>query len=440
MKELGNKMKCLTDEQLNNLSQKSTDSALRVEELLHIENCAECKAKLTNSAAFTSAANGIAESILDVVDCPEYETLSNYLDGSIQMATAQKLAAHINSCPLCFTDLERMRSIRSQAVLRGEIVVEAKGQTAKSGAPMWRWVFGTSIGAAALAMIMFVMPMLQRVPTSVPVAHVLTEPADKNAVTPQLDARSKPVGNKPAVPSATKSVAELPVKPRVMVASRPDVVLKDGGLQIVRKDGKLVIKMDGRGGSVEKLIASYVDQKLRTGKVKSEPVQLAMNSIAVRSAQGAYTPSATAPKPSSPVGKVILTAQPLLEWKAVELAKDYQVTVTDPNGRVVYEAVTDKTRVKIDMPLDRGIIYAWRVASRFSDESEWEISSAVAFKVVSSDDVKLIEAARKQMAGSKLALGAVYESLQLQDEAQREYKSLAHRARGVELLRSLNGK
>jgi len=435
-------MKCLTDEQLNNLSQKSTDSALRVEELLHIENCAECRSKLTKSAAFVSAANGIAESILDVVDCPEYETLSKYLDGSIQLATAQKLAAHINSCPLCFTDVERMRSIRSQAVLRGEITVEAKGQTARSNAPMWRWVFGTSMGAAALAMIMFVVPMLQRAPTQVPVAYNHTKPTVAVASYPKPDTQPKPVYNRPIVSEGPKHVAKLPVKPepKVMVASNPDVVLKDGGLQIVRKDGKLVMKMDGHGGSVEKLIASYVDQKLRTGKVKSEPVQLAMNSIAVRSAQGAYTPSAIAPKPSSPVGKVILTAQPLLEWKAVDLAKDYQVTVTDPDGRVVYEAVTAKTRVKIDMPLDRGIIYAWRVASRFSEESDWEISSAVAFKVLSSDDVKLIEAARKQMAGSKLALGAVYESLQLHDEAQREYKSLAPRARGVELLRSLNGK
>lgn len=435
-------MKCLNDEQLKRLTQSSADPAIRLQELLHLEECAGCKVRLTESAAFAAAANGIAESILDVADCPEYETLSEYLDGSIHIATAQKLVAHLNSCPYCFADIERMQSIRAAAVLRGEIVVEARDKTAaKPPFPAWGWVFGTSMSAVVVAAVMVVMPMLQRVNIPVPIASNPVKHHSEVAVSPTKSSEQAPIPKKIIAADTTKHIINLHVKHDVRVAAKPDVLLRDGGLQIARKDGKLVVKIDGRGGSVEKLIASYIDQKLRTGRVKAaEPVQLAMVPKVLRGSQEIYSSSPIAPKPKSPIGKVILSAQPLLEWNAVDMAQDYQVTVTDVDGRVVYEAVTLKTRVKIDMPLDRGKIYAWRVASRFSDEGEWEISPAVAFKVISSNNLKLIDTARKQLAGSKLALGAVYESLQLQDEAQREYKSLAPRARGVDLLRSLNGK
>lgn len=443
-------MKCLNDEQLNMLSQKNPDKDLIFRILEHAQNCSACRDKLTACSEQIGSLRILAESILDIEDCPEYETLSKYLDGDMDQAYTRKITAHVNGCTLCSRDIERMKSLRAQAQMRGAVVVTPEQfKVHSSSSPIYKWVFGTSLAAIGFVTVFAVMPMLKMQNVKAPVTAMVPEttktseaPAIKapnTAVKTTNKTRTLTASGKKAVKTNIIKTNEPSEKP--VIAYKPDTVLKDGGLSIIRKNGKLVVESKGRGGSIEKLIASYVGEKIRSGRVtpSEKPVQMAMINTAVRG-QGNNKPSAIAPKLIGPDNKVVLSSQPLLEWHAVDLAQDYKVTVTDSNGRVVYENIIDNTHVKINTPLMRGKAYAWRVASRFSDESEWEVSSAAVFKVVSEDGVKLLDNVRREMGNSKLAMGAAYESLQLHDEAQREYRSLAPRVKGTALQKSLSGK
>jgi len=400
----------------------------------HIAECDACRSRLTSLPEFAKASVAFGTMAIGADGCPEYEELSAFLDGTLAEAHARIVAAHANTCELCSRDLERMRELRSQALLREKVTVRP-GMTLRhsvSKPSVWKRVF---VGATAVAVIAWLTVTLigldlrsgekqltAKKPPAVPTVKVPKSVPETPSI-PSAKPDKPILAQKQPVPKTTTTSKDQALP--TVTASK--VVLRDGNYRVVAKNGKLVLaEIDGTvvKTPLEARIMAAIEEKLRTGRIKpAEPVRVAMNTT-LRDQEG-YTPPPTAPTPVSPDNKIVLTDKPMLVWSKVDLAELYRVVVKTADGNVVFEQETDRNSVTVTKPLQRGAEYSWQVGVRFSAGDEWTNSRAVRFRVLSDSDYAAIQKVKSQLPGSHLALGVAYEAFGLYDEAAAEYRALA---------------
>jgi|GEM_PF-879954 len=403
----------------------------------HIRSCSECKAAIAGLPARMRARADFSAALIGAKDCPEYEELSGYVDHTLEPKLAKAIEVHANMCELCARDIARIQELRSHAELRGKVAVRPGMMARRERTPFLGWkkalVALTAAGAVTAAVILgnFFGPASQpvtNVAKNPPAANHAPAPVKPNnpvvAINPELPRQN------PAAPDKTqttpKTAAQLNSKPKpaapVVVA-----VLKDGNYRVIKQGNGLAFAKNGASTRtpIEARVAAAIDEKLRTGKIKPvKPVQMAMASIAMRDDNSGYEAPPTAPKQASPIAKVLINDTPTLVWSAVDLADSYRVRVYDDSGNLVAEETTDKTSITLAKPLARGQVYKWRVGVRFSESEEWAESAAAKFAIISAADYTSIQKLKNQLPGSHLALGAMYESLGLYDEAANEYRAL----------------
>jgi len=393
----------------------------------HAGECEQCKKLLVG----LSARAQFGAELIGAVDCPEYEELSAYIDESLGGERAEAVRVHANLCEPCANDIERIRELRSHALLRDKVTVRpgAMRQIRRATSPL-RW-WRQALAAAALGGVVAAVLFFNNAGT--PVANA-----------PKHMAKLPDVVNTQPTNAGNQSDVVKPVKPTVKPTPKPDTgkvaqnnapkpapapvtVLRDGAYAVVAKNGAMSLaNKNGKPPrtALESRVAANIDEKLRTGKIRlPKPVEMAMASIEVRGDNGYQAPP-TAPKQSAPMGKVVLSANPTLSWSKVDLADSYRVTVYDSAGNLVAEQTTSGTGLTLAKPLARGKVYSWRVGVRFSETDGWVESGAAKFAVVSADDFNTIQHVRATLPGSHLALGAAYESAGLYDEAANEYRLL----------------
>lgn len=405
----------------------------------HVCGCAECRAELAGLPAVKKMASDLGTVLLGAADCPEYEELSAYVQNELGKDEARRIASHTNLCELCSRDVRRIAELRSHALMRPAVTVSPgmSGRLAKPVIPVWRRILAGAGVAGILTVAAFSFAVMNRAPqqgqvvknptvVDKPIAH---NDAPAPSVKPNTHGNTPPVGPKPHV------------NPPLHSAPNPGTValLHDGKYQVVKHNNEMYLAKTGPGAprtALEARIAAAIDQKLKTGSVRPDSrVRVAMAEIVVTRAQ-AGTTDPTAPKPVSPMGKMLISDRPTLKWSTVDQAESYRVRVFDEQGNALFDQMTDKTSLTLPKSLARGGVYKWQVGVRFSEVDKWADSRAVKFGVISTEDYASIN--RLRSTGSHLALGAAYESFGLADEAAREYAAVRAANPRSELARKLH--
>ncbi len=398
----------------------------------HIRECADCR-KLAKSL---SARVELASAVTGASDCPEYEELSAYVDRSLDAARTAAVRAHANLCEYCSADLDRITELRSHAALRDTVTVMpgASRRVKRGFFGYWRQALVVT-SVAGLIAAAFVFSDFGGTPTEKPTpSQTAAKPPVSSPISEPEASRTEP-SPVPAPPKPSQVAAKpqpvpqkVAVKPEPAPMVTPPAVLKDGRYSVVRKDGSLVLaKTDGSsvGSGLSGRIAARIDEKLRTGRVKlPEPVRMAIATFTMRSDAEEYQPQPAAPKPVSPIGRIVMSTQPTFQWSPVDLAEAYRVQVYDESGDVVAEQITTNTSLKLSTPLTRDTAYTWRVAVRFGEMDSWTRSALSPFYVLPQQDYDYVNQVRSQLPGSHLAIGAAYESVGLYAEAANEYRIL----------------
>ena len=386
----------------------------------HAGQCEQCKKLLVS----LSARARFGAELIGAMDCPEYEELSGYVDESLVPERAGAIRTHANLCEPCAKDIDRIRELRSHAVLREKVTVRPgmSRQTRRSVFVYWKQALAAaSLGGIAAALVFFNT-------TGAPIVKNPTQVAVKPPEVAQTNPIKviNPPESRPVTPVENHKPATVATNPKPAPAFTP--VLRDGRYAVVGKGGALMLaKKDGTPvrTALEARVAASIDEKLRTGKIKpAKPVQMAMATINTRGSDSGYEAPPTAPKQVAPMGKVIYGAKPTFTWSAVDLAESYRVRVYDTSGNLVAEQTSLKNSLMLAKPLARGQVYSWRVGARFGETDGWAESAAAKFAVLSTEDYNTIERVRATLPGSHLALGAAYESVGLYDEAAGEYRQL----------------
>lgn len=414
-------MSCLDDRQLEQYVSARLNSASLLAADAHLRTCEQCRNRLQNLRLTKAAVGSLAAQIASLHDCPDYETLSAFLDGALGKPDSDLVRAHINSCYLCHRDVQRMQELRAQAHLRGLITVEPK--TLGRGIiyqPRW-WKVVAAAGTAAVALAALIL--------------TLNKPSGKVNVSPATIARHSetPRAPTPKIPRPTAvqtskqtfGRAVTPQPKQGQSATVTAALLRDGSYKLVKSDGRYVL-LGPRSQSIrtpfEARVARLIAEKVRTGNVRpAKPISVALNAVRLRDSSG-FVPEPTAPKLLRPVGITVIEDRPVFSWSKADLAESYRLIIADQSGNVVYEATVTDTQFKIERPLQRGRVYLWRVGAKFGESDGWSNSAAGAFRVLSSSELSLISAVKRAMPGSHLALAVVYESLGLHSEAAKEYQ------------------
>ncbi|MCX8052469.1 MAG: zf-HC2 domain-containing protein [Armatimonadetes bacterium] len=414
-------MKCVSEKELERFLQADMKPEMLVALDEHIATCATCRVALETLPVRAQAIAEFGAEIIGANDCPDYERLSAFIEETLESAELKSVEAHVKLCEPCARDVERMISLRSQAALREKVRVRPGGTRQTNVWAIGLWWRKVVAGLAAAGVIAAAVVILREPPKehiAKPVAVTTTpsfptpKPEQKPDVTPPRPSQATLVANKP---NETRPVN-----------SRTIPLLKDGKYQIVKSHGKVdLVRIDGKSirTPLEAQVAALISEKIATGRIKpSEPVRVAMNTIHIRSEE--YSPPPTAPKQMFPVGIVVMSNRPLFRWTTVDLADSYRIIVTDKDGNEVFVGTTDKTGLKLTTPLEHGRVYFWRVGVRFNKNDTWANSPAAGFRIVSKDDIEKIEAVRKHMPGSRLALATIYESVGLYGEAEEQYRAV----------------
>lgn len=402
---------------------------LRPERLLavdaHVAVCSRCRAAIAGIPARRRQAVNLAAALLEVQDCPDYEELSAFVDRTLEQDRARAVLAHANACEPCSRDIERIQQLRSHAAMRENVRVRPGASRRALVSPWvyWRRAVAGVAAAAAVAALAIGIGRFGTGPTQTAQPPVAIPPVHRDTVVKQPE---RPVSPEVTPPQPDKTVAVKPPEQSPRPAPKYTSLLKDGPFQVVEQEGKVAFATSSGAlvrTKLEAQIEAAILEKLRTGKITPpEPVVVAMDTVRVRG--DGFVPSPVAPTLKDPAARIVMSASPTLRWTAVDMAQAYRVRIYDAEGRALVDEVTDKTSLVPPVPLERGRAYAWRVAVRFSESDSWTDSAPARFKVLSAESVSDIEAVRARLPGSRLALGAAYESVGLYREAAAEYRKL----------------
>ncbi len=412
-------MKCLNDEQLKMLAAGRLKDCVS-DAVLHMGSCAECRERL--KLASRSGAVALGMSVIGVHECPEYDVLSEFIDGTLAADAKRSVEEHLGECELCFADVAHLSDLRAAAHLRGPVTVTPVKAKPARGFARWKLAMGGVVAG------MIVAAFILRAPTGIP-----TQPNTDQMATKPPTSTTNPAHPGTKTAKVEPGIKDRPTVPgtqpdKTVVATGPSyrTILRDGNYSVAQADGHVeVLRGSKPASALEARLEAAIQQKIRSGKVKiSEPVMVAMRNTLVHSKPGGYVALPTAPKLDSPVAKLLQSDMPSFKWAKVDMAERYRLVVTDTDGNPVFESITDRNSAQPDIPLKRGKVYLWRVGVRFGQDEDWTNSSAASFAVLSDRGFRMIESAKTQMPGSRLALAVAYESVGLYDEAKAQYKAL----------------
>ncbi|MHB9037296.1 MAG: anti-sigma factor family protein [Armatimonadota bacterium] len=431
-------MKCVDKRELLQFIEGKLSPKRLIEVDEHVSACNECKAALNDIASFRQAGISLGASLLSLEDCPEYDDISAYVDGTLAPDRMALMQSHVNSCELCFSDMERIREMRSHSALREKIAVSPaqNRQRAPQGFGLWKRVFVGVAGVAVVATLAVAIGSFVAAPEKPTI--VASKPPVVTEVKPNSPA------NRHEQSKSTESISTAKTHTPERVAQSPgassNTVLRDGKYRVIKQNGRLALaNSDGRSvrTALEARIAAAIEEKLRTGRIEpAKPIQVAMAGVRMRDGEK-FVPLPTAPKLLGPMNGIIMSDRPTFAWLKVELAQSYRIRIYDAQFQMVAEETTNTSSIVLPDTLRRGEDYTWRVGVRFSESDSWAESAPAKFHVLSAEDYSSIQRVKRALPGSHLALGAAYESVGLYHEAQQEYRALRRLNRDSSLARKM---
>ncbi len=323
-------------------------------------------ARLSNTEkAFSAVRNNFA--FEDFSDEPEhlpYEQLALFADGKLDEASREIAESHFAICPECtkdLADLQMYREIAAAPAAKNTAI----GETRKKS--FWQKLFAfNSIGSfapvAAVVVITILFGawfLLRNNQNEIAQANV-----NKNTPAPSIsNINSEDVNVSPenSPPSNVSPTPENLPNNEILLA------LNDANGQVTVDENGNVNGLENLSPSAQKAIR----QTLETGKVS---VSSAANSLGGNIGVLMGDGNADGGVPfalQTPIGKVVRENQPVLRWKPLKDATNYNVIIVDEKFRVVAESGNlTATSWKPSKPLPRGASYSWQVTATRADGSE----------------------------------------------------------------------
>ncbi len=393
----------------------------------HLQACARCRALAGEEAPrLQIAASLLADLEREGVAGahPADAEWEAFLDGRIAAEQGQEFERHLAGCPRCTAGLRDRRafldrmahfaphdhssSVREQQPPRQSerprrfalILLPAGGLAALAAFGIWSFQSEVTAWRARAASLERENRALRAAAPETPVVPPQVDPAaerlrrENEALRPQLaGARTPPAGGAPAVPPAANPPAG--------------------------EDGRLPAAVRG---------------VLASGRLTT-PSFLATLLGATGTQRGGPTGDA-ALAPRAPLGTAVLSDRPVFTWSPAPGATRYVVTIVDPAapGSPRRSERLAGTTWQPDSPLPSDRTYQWEVAA-FDGDRELAVAPGptdpeARFRILSAAEGSTLESQRQDLARRlpyaryRLALGVLYTSAGLIDDAEREFRDL----------------
>lgn len=384
----------------------------------HAASCAECRRRL----AATGQEEGKFLSLKKALDYEseshlDYERGAAYVDGALMREEAGLIESHLSACRECHL------MVSDLMVFRDEIAPDLDKAYAPATIPSDPPSLKRRLIASLNSVFTFRSPALSFAVMALFIIGVVFwlalrsyRPRDTG---PQVSQSPTSTPAQNAVAQEDNNPAPAPVpEPAQPVL----LALNDGARRVaIDKEGNLT--------GVEELSLAHrqaIKNALTTQQAAnaSALAGLGKRGGGLRGAGG----DNPAFGPVNPVGKVILTDRPELNWSRLDGASHYRVIIYDSDFNVVsssQELTTNNWTVP--RSLGRGRIYLWQVVAK-KDGQEVKAPTPPAqearFKVLEQSRAHELAQARRSYAGSHLTLGVLYAQAGLLEEAEHEFKLL----------------
>jgi hypothetical protein len=251
-----------------------------------------------------------------------------------------------------------------------------------------------------------------------PPAEPSVEPAAGAAETPPAAPSQAPATAPAAAPAA-------PAVPAMALQDQRGPVGLDGNGHLLGLDGvppgeAKTIATALQHGSLE------VPDEVRTLSTIPKSMEMDDNAAGMALVSGAST--------------CVLTTRPTLSWQPVEGAQAYTLVLFNSQGRpLYYGGPTRETSWTPPAPLQRGVIYTWRVAAYRPSETQTAVRNGAGatpppseklagavtrFKVIDAASASALERELRTAPGSRVVAGVLYARAGLLDDAGREFRAL----------------
>lgn len=409
--------KCLSKIDISRLMAGSADKEFMLASLQHMEICPACREAALKTEEFKGAAESLRKRIAVMAACLDYEQLTAYLDNTLSESDKSLVDRHLSLCHDCQEDLDYLKQIEGLAAM-GPHRTFSPARPARSKIFNSRVFFSFGLTACTVAAICLVLLRPPVSTTDGQIAVISGQPKETVSTPPRQTPipSEQPDRKKPDIPN-------LVVKP---VRHTEQVAVLHDGLYLIHttKDALREIKQQdsGKRVSIASDIAAVVQAKLSTGKARKDlPVLMAKADTDILRGSGETT--GLEPSIQRPHGTSVLQTTPILSWNAPERIESFTVEVFNPEGEKIWETATDSRKCQVDISLESGSTYLWRVGSRVGDETFY--SKAVPFRVLQENEAQSLERYLESSPNSHMIKGSILESYGLYDEALIEFQVLA---------------
>lgn len=364
----------------------------------HVEGCVECAERLATNGRCRSAQLLAA---LVPNDCPEYESLAGYLDGTLAESECADVHRHLDHCDGCRAGLAEMRAV--DGVLsepRVNLVTGVSSLRPGHG----RWAF--SAGAAGLLVGLTAGLMFQQ-------TRINALQQERGQLQARKEALTTEVGRIRA--EGDRLRARLV---RVPGLTLPSAV---GGKHPVPPKEPMHVTIDPpRRVAIAKPLPPVVAEAIRSGLLVF-PACLEELIAVPEVTRGAEEPVAHV-RAISPAGTAVSSRQPLLIWEPLAEATNYQVMLLEGDTLTRSGPLTE-THWRPPEPLQPGATYSWQVSADLPDGTRVTTSAPMPrFRVLDAAAFAHIEAYQRDYRDEPLVLGVLLVREGLLDDAVGELR------------------
>ena len=355
-----------------------------------------------------------------------YEQMADYLDDQLNEIDLEILNSHLEACQSCLTEINNLQAFGKMLQPQPETLPKRKNQFLPDNLlpdiqPINWWMmiadrWNLSAGKLLIPIV---------AAAGIATCNIgLYYKNQRLAALPDQEKQAKEI-----VISSPPQISSEPVNSTLPVPS-PKIVSK----QI--PDAKIPANL-----TVEERI---INTALATGKIALPP-----DIKGLRPASGYLMSGEKEGKSFAlnfPMGLVVESTQPQFSWKTLPAAKSYVVTISDANfAEVAHSPALTETSWTPTVALERGKIYQWQVNVTTSEGKEITAPLPSApeakFKIIDTDNLKLLNLARQKYPASHLKLGVIYAHVGLLDKAEQELNLAAPTAKiAHQLLHNLDKK
>ena len=435
----------LSIETIERYRQNSLKGSERFSADVHLADCSKCREQIGDSEKLKSVFNAIQFDFANITEQTlehlDIEHLSDFINGKLNRVDAEIVSSHLAWCSICLIEAKELEAFASQ--LESQNLPSLKeGKAEKFGwitFPKWvsanvktihrPWAFRTAQLIAVLTVMTLVSYFCffsgrlyntgNQTATLTPDSTSIDQSISSSSTTINISPSSSPI------PSSSKSVNNTSSTSSMDFSG----VLPAEHHLLSNAFTKGVIEIPAETSNWFKQLSGKNQGTLMGGSKASYFALL------------------------SPAARVVREDRPTLRWEPLAGTVEYRVKVVDSTlGTTLPRHIVKGTDYKFDSPLEPGHSYTWQIVALDKDGEEiygkWfnRIRSHAEFKVLATDELKLVQDAEKNYLPVKdpigyLALAVRYAKAGLVEDAEQMLKAylkeLPASPQVVKLLNSL---